>query len=211
MNSIIRFWCQTCQKKKHIAADDLFRRSFTNENLMNQIYERNINDFIDAELNFLRISFIAIDLINVLIENNNYSIKFKEIIIYFLIFRKSSNMIIKQFNIFKYEALRYKIQDDHLFRRNNKNIFMRRVIDFFEIRLKIIQQFHDQSSHRKKKNTYRKIVDRYWWNNLHDEIKRYIQICESCQKRTIQRQKKFLHLIWIFIMWQNKFWCNPHV
>jgi hypothetical protein len=37
---------------------------------------------------------------------------------------------------------------------------------------------HDKSEYREREGTYRRIVNRYWWENMHDDIKEYVQICE---------------------------------
>ncbi len=54
-------------------------------------------------------------------------------------------MTFKEFNVFKKQALRFKVQDMHLFCRNYKNIPIRRVVDNFQDRQKILQLLHDQN------------------------------------------------------------------
>ena len=97
----------------------------------------------------------------VLIENENYNQKSKEITAYFFNMKKSLVMIIKKFNSFKHEILRYKIQNHHFFRRNSKNVFMRKIIDFMNDKFRIIQHLHDEFNHKEKEKTYRRIIDRY--------------------------------------------------
>jgi Ni,Fe-hydrogenase I cytochrome b subunit len=38
---------------------------------------------------------------------------------------------------------------------------------------------YDKLEYRGRENTYRKIADKYWWEGMHDNIKEYIQICET--------------------------------
>jgi hypothetical protein len=52
---------------------------------------------------------------------------------------------------------------------------------------------HDKSEHRGRENTYRRIADRYWWEDMHDNIKKYVQTCEAYQRRQSQRTKKALY------------------
>jgi hypothetical protein len=91
----------------------------------------------------------------------SYSEKSQNIAAYLTILRKPSDMTAKKFNIFKKKALKYKVQNRHLFRRNSKNVSLRRVIDDSEERFRIIQQLHDENDHREREETYRRVVDRY--------------------------------------------------
>jgi hypothetical protein len=70
-------------------------------------------------------------------------------------------MSLKEFNKFKKKAFKFKLQKDQFFRRNSKNVFMKKMIDDFEERQQILKQFHDKSDHRNKKKIYKRIIDRY--------------------------------------------------
>ena len=88
----------------------------------------------------------------VLTENENYNQKNKKIIAYFFNMKKSFVMIIKKFHSFKQKKLRYKEQNHHFFRKNNKNVFIRKIIDFMKNKFRIIQHLHDDFNHKKKRN-----------------------------------------------------------
>jgi predicted metal-binding transcription factor (methanogenesis marker protein 9) len=90
-----------------------------------------------------------------------YFEKSQKIVVYLFTLRKSSEMSLKEFNKFKKKVLRFKLQKDQFFRRNSKNVFIKRVIDDFEKRQRILKQFHDENDHRNKKNIYKRIIDRY--------------------------------------------------
>ena len=75
--------------------------------------------------------------------------------------KKSERMSRKKFNIFKTKTMRYKIQNDHFFRKNSKNLSLRKIIDAFENRLRIIHQLHDETDHKKRESIYRRIANRY--------------------------------------------------
>ncbi len=92
---------------------------------------------------------------------NNYSKKFQKITEYFITLRKPAKMTFKEFNVFKKKAFRFKIQNNQLFRRNNKNVSMRRIIDNFEKRLRIFETLHDENDHRNRKKIYQRVADRY--------------------------------------------------
>lgn len=53
------------------------------------------------------------------------------------------------------------MQNDHLFRRKNKNALLRRVIDSSKKRLRIVEYLPDESDYRDKENIYQRIVDCY--------------------------------------------------
>lgn len=134
---------------------------------------------------------------------NFYFEQSQKIVIYLIILRKFSKMTFKKFNKFKKNALKFKMQNDHLFRRNNKNVFLRRIIDSSEKRMRIIEFLHDKSEHRDREDIYRRIVDHYWWNNMYEKIKRYVKICETCQLRDSFKKKNALHSIWVFVLWEK--------
>ncbi len=75
--------------------------------------------------------------------------------------RKFFEMSLKEFNKFKKKTFKFKLQKNQFFRRNLKNVFMKRVIDDFEERQRILKQLHDENDHRNKKNIYKRIIDRY--------------------------------------------------
>jgi hypothetical protein len=92
---------------------------------------------------------------------SEYFEKSQKIVVYLFTLRKFFELSLKEFNKFKKKTLRFKLQKDQLFRRNSKNVFMKRVIDDFEERQRILKQLHDESDHRDRENTYKKIIDRY--------------------------------------------------
>ena len=109
----------------------------------------------------------------------------------------------KEFNAFKKKALKFKVKDNLLFQRNSKNVPMRCVIDDSVERQTILQQLHDESGHKGQKGIYRRIADRYWWDNLHAEVKSYVQSCEECQRRDSSRPEEALHQTWFALLWQK--------
>ncbi len=90
-----------------------------------------------------------------------YFEKSQKIVVYLFTLRKFFEMSLKEFNKFKKKVFKFKLQRDQFFRRNSKNVSMRRVIDDLEERQRILKQFHDENDHRDKKNIYKKIIDRY--------------------------------------------------
>ena len=114
--------------------------------------------------------------------------------------QRSQEMTAKEFRAFKIDAHRYIIKDRHLFRRANKNIPLRRVIDSVSHRQQILKQLYDQKGHRGREGTYRRVADRYWWENLNKDVKEYVRTYESCQRRSSRRIKKPLYSIWVNVL-----------
>ena len=67
----------------------------------------------------------------------------------------------------------------------------------------ILLQLHDESGYKRWEGTYRWVVDQYWWDNLHGEVKSYVQSCEECQRRDFFRPEEALHPTWVAVLWQK--------
>ncbi len=132
-----------------------------------------------------------------------YFEKSQKIVVYLFTLRKSSEMSLKEFNKFKKKVLKFKLQKDQLFRRNSKNVLMIRVIDDFEKRQRILKQLHDESDHRDKEDIYKKIIDRYWWNDLYDDAQKYVKICSQCQMRDSIKEEEAFYFIWMTFLWKK--------
>ena len=114
--------------RKHTVADGLSWRPPTVADIVEVEAEKNIDDFILVELNSLRVSPIFLDEPAPILVNN-YSDNSQKIATYLTILRQPPEMDTKEFNTFKKKAVKFKVQDNHLFRRNSKNMSMRRVVD----------------------------------------------------------------------------------
>ena len=188
--------------RKHSAADGLSRRPPTAADIAEAEAEEDIDDFILAELNCLRVSPVSLDEPTPILADN-YSDYSRKIATYLTTLHQSPGMDTKEFNAFKKKAVKFKVQDNQLFRRNSKNVPMRRVVDDPTERQTILQQLHDESGHKGREGTYRRVADRYWWDNLHAEVKTYVQSCEECQRRDPSRPEEALHPTWVAVLWQK--------
>jgi hypothetical protein len=125
---------------KHIVANNLFKKSFSSNNLKKIAEEKDIDDWIDAQLNCVRVFFVVIiekEFSFILI--SEYFEKSQKIVVYLFTLRKSFKMTLKEFNIFKKNILKFKLQRDQFFRRNSKKVFMRWIVDDFEERQRILK------------------------------------------------------------------------
>ncbi len=110
-----------------MAIDRLSRRSPTVADIAEAKAEKDINDFILAELNSLRVSPISLDeLVPILV--NNYSGNSRKIATYLTILHQRPEMDTKEFNAFKKKTIKFKVQDNHLFCQDSKNVPMCRVV-----------------------------------------------------------------------------------
>jgi hypothetical protein len=120
---------------KHIAANDLFKKSSSFNDLKKVAEEKNIDDWMNIQFDCVRVFFISIvekEFSFILI--SEYSEKSQKIIVYLFTLRKSFEMTLKEFIKFKKKVLRFKLQKNQFFRRNLKNVFMKRIVDDLEKR-----------------------------------------------------------------------------
>ena len=184
--------------KKHTAADELSRRLRELSNNIDEVHEKNIDDFIDDQLNCVRICSVRVN------ENDNeqslkneYSEESQRIIHYLITLARPNHLNRKKFRKFKNWALQFLVRDRHLFKQVNKNVLLQKVIDKTENQAIILKQLHDENEHRGRKEIYRRVTNKYWWRNLYRNCKKHVVNCESCQLRALNREKKTFHLIWI--------------
>ncbi len=67
----------------------------------------------------------------------------------------------KEFNAFKKKAVKFKVQNNHLFCRNCKNLPMRQVVNDPMEQQIIFQQLQNKSGHKRREGTYQRVADRY--------------------------------------------------
>jgi hypothetical protein len=98
---------------KHTAANDLFKKSLSSNDLKKAAEEKNIDDWIDAQLNCVRVFFVSIaeeEFSSILA--SEYFEKSQKIVVYLFSLGKSSEMSLKEFNKFKKKVLKFKFQRD---------------------------------------------------------------------------------------------------
>ena len=137
--------------KKHETVDELSRRFRTASNDIDEANEIDIDDFINVEMNCVRIAFVWITIENERLLLSEYSNESIKIAVWLIILRKFSNIHIKQFLKFKIHAFKHLIRKKHLFRRMNKTIFMRKMDDDLIIKTQILEAMHENLDHKKKR------------------------------------------------------------
>lgn len=61
----------------------------------------------------------------------------------------------------------------------------------------ILEKFHseDLAGHMGINATYSKIKERYYWNNMYQDVKDYVQSCDLCQRKNKPKRTELLHSI----------------
>ena len=112
--------------KKHIIANDFSQQFWNFLNDIDEIHEKNIDDFIDEQLNCVRVCFVNVNEVKKkLLLKKNYFEKSQRIARYLTILIWFSEMNRKIFRKFKNWTLQFLIRDKQLFKCANKNVFFK--------------------------------------------------------------------------------------
>lgn len=137
--------------KKNGAADGLSRRPATEEELQEQEKERDVDEFIAAEISFLRVAVSPVEtMVSVEIPipggngsprilDDSYSDESEQIARFLTTLCRPPEMSRSEFAVFKKKALKFIVQDRHLFYRGHgRDLIMRRVLDRVEDRERVL-------------------------------------------------------------------------
>jgi hypothetical protein len=91
----------------------------------------------------------------------------------------------------------YILKDNLLFKKDKKNSQkLYRVINKDELTTVLYMMHNDLTSdHLGIEATFNKIRSRYYWSQYYEDIKRYIESCDACQRRGRPRKKQELYPI----------------
>jgi hypothetical protein len=205
---------------KNQAADALSRKRIVQRDIDERDAEVDIDDWVDAQLSAARICPVRYDggtnpgangdempreEENGRILDDTYSDESEEIAVFLTNgMKKNPAHTLSQHRTFRKKALRYVVRGMQLFRRADRAWPLhRRVIDDKEERESAIKAMHDDAGHRGREGTYRRLADRYFWEGMYNEVRRYRESCEECQKRDGQQQKEELKPTWTTRCWQK--------
>ena len=120
--------------KKHTTADDFFRRFRNFLNDIDEIHEKNIDDFINEQLNCVHVCFVNVNEIEKKLSlKKNYFEKSQRIAQYLIILIWFNEMNRKTFQRKRKSwTLQFLIRHKQLFKRTNKNVFFRRIVNEIE-------------------------------------------------------------------------------
>jgi len=118
---------------KHSTLNELLHRFKEFSNDKDETHKKDINHFIDAQLNFIHLCSVSIVVEeDMSILKDLYSEYFKKIAYYLIFLSRLFKILIKEFWKFKHETLRFMIQNKHLFKRFNKITSVQRMINLQE-------------------------------------------------------------------------------
>jgi hypothetical protein len=90
---------------------------------------------------------------------------------------------------------KFFISDGFLWRRSKD--LPRRVIMDLTKREELIRQAHDESGHRGRDPTYKKLAEFYFWPNMLSEIAIHCRACRQCQLRSSYHPKVMISPTWV--------------
>ena len=93
--------------------------------------------------------------------NDTYFDEFEKIALFLFTLVRSANMSDVDFQKFRKKALKFVIENNQLFRRAQKNMSLRRVIDSSRLQQEIMKNIHEKNDHREREETYEIISARY--------------------------------------------------
>ena len=182
--------------KKNGAADGLSRRPATEEELQEQEKERDVDEFIAAEISFLRVAVSPVEtMVSVEIPttggnssprilDDSYSDESEQIARFLTTLCRPPEMSRSEFAVFKKRALKFIVQDRYLFYRGHgRDLIMRRVLDRLEDRERVLQGVHNELAHKGREATYNLLAKRYYWPGLYEETAKFVRACFECQAR----------------------------
>ena len=92
---------------------------------------------------------------------------------------------------------RYFLAEDVLWRRTKDGVLPRRVIQDVNRREELIRQAHEESGHRGRDPTHKKLVDFYFWPNMFAQVALFCRTCERCQLRSTEYPKVAINPTWV--------------
>ena len=94
----------------------------------------------------------------------------------------------KEYQKIKRRSPNYFIEEGQLKKRNTP--FSQIIVTIPQIQQQIMKSLHEELGHRGIAETYRRIKLRYWWEGMKKIVKKWVQSCESCQRRSRDLQKE---------------------
>jgi hypothetical protein len=193
--------------KKNVVADALSRRPEEDGWEPPEEAEEDVEDFIDAHLNSARLILgpaapctLALQYgscpVNLSFDSTpldpTYNAESQEIATWILFRKRPERLSQSEFIRFKRKALRMTVRERHLFTLPSGGRPLRRIVDDKNEQLEIIKAMHDDSGHRGKEGTWRKVWSRYHWKGQYEHVKQYVATCIPCQVHASATMKEEL-------------------
>ena len=106
----------------------------------------------------------------------------------------TTNKLIKQFQNF---CTPFIIKNNYLYRKDKrKENNLLRVIRSYEMEPVLYMMHNDPSAgHFSTDTMFDKIRSRYYWPQMYENIRQYVQSCDACQRRGKMKTRQYLHPI----------------
>ncbi|KAJ5747177.1 uncharacterized protein N7511_000772 [Penicillium nucicola] len=191
--------------RRNSAADGLSRRSPTASELSAQRREVDVDDFIDAEISYLRASCLPARAAMISDDNaddgeeddlpeqeatllrplgDGYSAESQQIARFLITLQRPPKMSRSQFYYFRRKCTKFVVQDSHLFYRyKGRTEILRRVLDNKEDQQRALEGTHTELAHKGREATYALLKHRYYWPRMYEEAASYVRTCVECQAR----------------------------
>jgi hypothetical protein len=82
----------------------------------------------------------------------------------------------------KRRAHNYFLEENQLKKRALP--FAQTVVSLYKNQEKVMKALHEELGHRGMAETYRRIKIRFWWEGMKKTVRKWVQSCEACQKRS---------------------------
>ncbi|KAF1934650.1 hypothetical protein EJ02DRAFT_300301, partial [Clathrospora elynae] len=99
-------------------------------------------------------------------------------------------------------ALNFFVRDGYLFRKTTRNIAIRRVVDDHDLQTAAIWDIHRQIGHRGVNAVFTMLAQRYWWKDMHADVRSKLAACPECQYRSSKRMVDMLTNTFAFALWE---------
>lgn len=78
----------------------------------------------------------------------------------------------------KTRSMKYKFQDNHLYRQVGRRYLL---VPHISERIGILKEVHDGHGHYGIHATWARLYSQYWWPNAYENMKKYVGSCDACQ------------------------------
>ena len=97
------------------------------------------------------------------------------------------------------KAIHFTINQGTLYKKNRKDQLLQVVKETDKEAILFRIHSHATIRHFGAENTIQKIKKRFWWYDMNKDIKKYVETCDTCQRRGKPRVREELHPILTFI------------
>lgn len=198
--------------KKHGGPDGLSRRGKHSEDSEESDVEE-MERMMDADLMSVRVADLPLVsekfgshgwvaqsfAINV----NQFPQPYRDIAEYLTTLTVPGNIPVQERRRFIRKATQFLLQNGILWRRAKTDEPPKRVIFNDLEKAEIIRAMHDEGGHRGREGTYKKIMLRYWWVGMYHDVRKFVQSCEPCQKRSAVKPNEPLHPTLFSSLWRK--------